>query len=87
VAAVALFALALFALGVAAVMGVLHDRRLALVAVVAAITLAVAAGGLAIAGAVRWRGCFRGANGVDVRAVGNTTAICPQRTLGIRDPF
>jgi hypothetical protein len=93
VVAVTLLALSVFLLGVALVLAVAGDRHMR-VAVVVAVVVATAGGALAIAGGIKWRGCFRGATGVDVRAIGRTdstgaaaTEPCPDTTFGLRDPF
>jgi membrane-bound metal-dependent hydrolase YbcI (DUF457 family) len=86
--AVTLFALALFVLAVAAVLTRSKDRAHARSALIVAVALALLAGGLSIAGAVRWSGCFRGPNGVYIRAThSGGTRVCPDTTFGLRDPF
>ena len=85
---------ALFTLCVAITEAVSQERRRAGIAVTVGVVRALLAGGLAIAGAIRWHGCFRAANGVEIHFTGGAdatgspnTAICPDRTFGVRDPF
>jgi hypothetical protein len=93
--AVVLAALGVFGLGVAAVLKGAGDRRGFRLALATSIALVGIGGGLAIAGAIRWHDCFRGAGGDYFRTIGTfnehsgftPTERCPARVLGVRDPF
>jgi hypothetical protein len=92
--AVIVAALGVFSLGVAAVLSSAGDRRGYRRALVAAVALAVVAAGIGIAGIVRWRDCVKGFRGNDFRVTEDVnpdgsarTERCPQRVLGVRDPF
>jgi hypothetical protein len=70
------------------------SRRGFKIAVAAAIAFGVVALGLAVAGAIRWRGCSRAATGAVIRDTGQldpdgTLAVerCSEPVLGMRDPF
>ncbi len=79
VIAVILFAVAVFMLGVVAVLSAAAaERRLVLRALALAAALVVVAAGLAIAGAARYTLCVRTTSGAH---------NCPTKVLGIRDPF
>ena len=80
--AVVFFAWGVFFLGVAVVLAVAHKPHVG-VAVIAAIALAAVGGGMAIAGAIRWRDCHGNGSGV----VHGPGGICPNTTFGLRDPF
>jgi hypothetical protein len=86
-------ALALFTLALAAVLSRAGAKQGFRLAVAAAIALAVSGAGLAIAGAIRWRDCYR-THGQSIRPTpgrtdssGRSYEQCPERTLGLRDPF
>jgi hypothetical protein len=93
--AVVLAVLGVLALGVAAVLKGADNRRGSRLALASSIALVMLGAGLAIAGAIRWRDCFRGSGGNYFRVTGTfnehsgftPTERCPQRLLGVRDPF
>lgn len=79
-AAVAIFALALYCLATAVVLARIDDKARARRAVAIGLVLAVVAAGLAVVGAAQYHGCHE-INGIETNG-----HFCPEATLGIRDP-
>ena len=76
--AVIVFAVALFTLSAAAMLGVTGVPRLVVRTVLLAAALVVVASGLAVDGAARYTTCVLTTSGAH---------SCPNALLGIRDPF
>jgi len=79
-AAVAIFALALYCLAAAVVLARIGDEARARRAVVIGLVLAIVAVALAVGGAIQYHGCHQ-INGIETNG-----HFCPEATLGIRDP-
>jgi uncharacterized membrane protein YidH (DUF202 family) len=87
-------ALAVFCLGLAAVLARRDSRAGFQAAIAAAIVLAIVGAGIAVAGAIRWRGCFHASGNRVIRATGGFDEngdpdfeACPERALFVRDPL
>jgi hypothetical protein len=87
-------ALAAFCLGLAAVFARREGRAGFRLAIAAAIVFAIVGAGIAVAGAIRWRGCFHASGNRVIRATGGVDEdgepdfeACPERALFVRDPL
>lgn len=94
IAAFALFVLAVLLLCVAVALSAAHRRERVPLAIAASIALAILAGGIAVAGAVRWRDCYSVPGLGVIRLTAGTDQNgnrnfehCPNETFGLRDPF